>query len=79
MRPAGQEWGRAMWDMHDIVRLKKNRPKLGLTTATQGIIVQVFAAEPPVYNIEFVEDDGHTPIARLVVEEHHLEWVREGR
>lgn len=42
------------------VRLKRSIPPYAIPVGTRGAVVMVYDAEPPGYEVEFVDDEGHT-------------------
>ncbi|WP_445221993.1 DUF4926 domain-containing protein [Bradyrhizobium sp. Pa8] len=43
---------------YDVVTLKQRTPAIPLPPGTRGTILIAHAAEPPAYEIEFVDDAG---------------------
>lgn len=62
-----------MFQDYDVVRLKHDMPSAGVTTRMIGAIVMVYpGAEPPAYEVEFVDEGGKT-VALLTLNEDQLE------
>jgi hypothetical protein len=61
---------------YDIVRAR--RPIEGIVPpGTEGTVLMVFAADPPAYEVEFLDKAGES-LAVLTVEEPDLEFVQHG-
>ena len=70
-----------MFSAHDVVKLRRARPRLGLAAGQLGTIVMRYAADPPAYEVEFqVEeidglehaDDREIRLFLLTVEETEI-------
>jgi hypothetical protein len=59
---------------YEVVRLRQTLPSVPLPQATEGVVVFVHAADPPAYEVEFVDVNGET-IGVYTVEEKNLEIV----
>jgi len=51
---------RLMLNEYDVVRLKRTVAEAPLPQGTRGTIVHVYPADPPGYEVEFVDEAGNT-------------------
>ncbi len=65
-----------MFQMYEVVKLKKDMPLQGLYAGTHGTIVMIFdePSLPRAYEVEFFDKDSIT-VAVLTIKEEHLEGV----
>ena len=65
-----------MFNEHDVVRLVRPLPDSDIPIGTTGTIVFVYSKEPPVYKVEFTDDEGNT-IDQLMAEgdRFELHWA----
>ena len=64
-----------MFQELEVVRLKRDQPSSGLAVGAVGTVVMVYdEADPPEYEVEFVDNDGRT-LALLTLSEEELEQV----
>jgi len=49
-----------MLNEYDVVRLKRSSPAVPLPPGTKGAVVHVYPADPPGYEVEFVDEAGKT-------------------
>jgi hypothetical protein len=63
-----------MFHIYDVVKLKNDIPAQALSAGIRGTILLVYRQplHPPIYEVEFVDDEG-TIIAITQVQEENLE------
>jgi Domain of unknown function (DUF4926) len=57
-----------MFDENDVVELTKDIPEQSLKAGYKGTILMILSISPPVYEIEFMSDDGETIAVETVYE-----------
>ena len=63
-----------MFDENDVVQLTKDLPEENLKAGDKGTILMVLSVSPPVYEIEFMNDDGET-LAVTTIYNHPLSLI----
>ena len=51
---------RLMLNEYDVVRLKRTVPEVPLPQGSKGTVVYVYPADPPGYEVEFIDEAGNT-------------------
>lgn len=69
-----------MLHIYDVVKLKNNIPAQALPAGIRGTILMVYRQllRPPVYEVEFVDDEG-TTITITQVQEEDIEVFLQAR
>jgi hypothetical protein len=64
-----------MFEEYDVVRLVSDMTPKGLKAGTRGAIVMVYPSDPPEYEVEFVDEEGHTLAVETVTEQQIEKWT----
>lgn len=65
-----------MFAEYDVVRLVSDLPSKVLRAGTRGAILMIYPVVPAEYEVELVDDEGHT-LAIQTVKEERLNWKNE--